>query len=39
MRTLRPWQQTCLEKAINWFKEQNRLFMVGAAPEAKQPVP
>ena len=32
MRTLRPWQQTCLEKAINWFKEQNRLFMVGAAP-------
>ena len=32
MRILRPWQQTCLEKAINWFKEQNRLFMVGAAP-------
>ena len=32
MRILRPWQQTCLEKALEWFREKNRLFMVGAAP-------
>ncbi len=34
MRKLRPWQQLCLEQALQWFEALNQLFLIAAAAGA-----
>ena len=34
MVTLRPWQTECVQKAMSWFQDTNKHFLVNAAPGA-----
>ena len=34
MVKLRPWQNECVQKSLNWYHEKNKHFMVNAAPGA-----
>ena len=34
MVKLRPWQTECVQKAMSWFQETNKHFLVNAAPGA-----
>jgi superfamily II DNA or RNA helicase len=34
MAKLRPWQKDCLDKAISWFNDGDRDFLINAAPGA-----
>ena len=40
MLVLRPWQAECKNKALTWFENGNKTFLMNVAPgEAKQKLP
>lgn len=34
MVKLRPWQTECVQKALNWYQDANKHFLINAAPGA-----